>query len=95
MDDDFVLIFLGVGLFVAVVGGGLFLGFRFFDALQLVLKRVQPDHRRMQPGQVWLNLIPVFNIVWATVTVTQIAESLRNEYRSRGLDGPDEDYGRG
>lgn len=81
-------------VFVLFLGGCLFLGLRFLGALDRVLIRVHPDHRRMTPGHVWLNLIPVFNLVWATVTVVQIAESLRNEYRARGLDSPDEDYGR-
>jgi hypothetical protein len=48
----------------------------------------------MEPTHVWLNLIPIFNFVWATVTVERVAESLRNEFRARGLDGPNETYGR-
>jgi hypothetical protein len=84
-----VLLVLVIPLFV-----GLFLLVRFFAALQRALRRVHPDHRRMSPERVWLNFIPVFNFVWAPATVVLVAESLRNEYRSRGLDSPDEDYGR-
>jgi hypothetical protein len=29
-----------------------------------------------------------------TVTVERVAESLRNEFRAREMDGPDETYGR-
>ena len=58
------------------------------------LRRVEPEHRRIEPGQVWLNLIPVFNFVWAAVTVERIAESLRNEFMARSLHGPEEWYGR-
>ena len=47
----------------------------------------------MEPVQVWLNLIPVFNLVWCTVTVERVAESLRSEFRERGMDGPSERYG--
>lgn len=93
-DDPTPGILLALLFLLLAGGGGIFLGLRFFGALERVLRRVHPDHRRMEPGRVWLNLIPVFNFVWATVTVIQIAESLRNEYRSRGLDDPDEDYGR-
>jgi hypothetical protein len=67
----------------------------FFAAVTRTLRRVSPENRRMEPGQVWLNLIPIFNIVWATVTVERVAESLRNEFRERGMDGPSERYGRG
>jgi hypothetical protein len=67
----------------------------FMFAVARVLRKVSPENRRMEPGQVWLNLVPIFNIVWATVTVERVAESLRNEFRERGMDGPEERYGRG
>jgi hypothetical protein len=66
----------------------------FLAALARALRAVSPHNRRMDPGQVWLNFVPVFNMVWATVTVERVAESLRAEFRDRGLDTPEEDYGR-
>ncbi|QDU19325.1 hypothetical protein [Urbifossiella limnaea] len=93
MDGDD-LLFLFFFVFVVGFAVGLVLLFRFLSALQRALRRVHPDLRRMEPGQVWLNFIPVFNVVWAPVTVVLVAESLRNEYRARGLDAPDADYGR-
>ena len=72
----------------------LLLALTFLSAIARVLRRVPPEHRRIGPGQVWLNLIPVFNLVWATVTVERVAESLRNEFVARGLHGPEERYGR-
>lgn len=66
----------------------------FLSAVARVLRRVQPENRRMEPGQVWLNLIPIFNFVWATVTIERVAESLRNEFTVRSLHSPDERYGR-
>lgn len=92
VDDD--ILFLIFFAFVVAAAVGLVLLVRFLSALQRALRRVHPDLRRMGPGQVWLNFIPVFNMVWAPVTVVLVAESLRNEYRSRGLDAPAEDYGR-
>jgi hypothetical protein len=83
---------------VGVIAGGLvlvlILAASFLAAVARVLRRVSPENRRMEPGQVWLNLVPVFNIIWATVTVERVAESLRNEFRERLMDGPDERYGR-
>ena len=66
----------------------------FLSAISRALQNVSPENRRMRPGQVWLNLIPAFNLVWATVTVERVAESLKAEFAARGLHGPDETYGR-
>jgi hypothetical protein len=94
VDEQFAFAVVVFGVLVTVFVVGVFLGFRFLAALARALRRAHPDHRRMHPWQVWYNLIPVFNMVWAPVTVVLVAESLRNEYRSRGLDDPAEDYGR-
>jgi hypothetical protein len=83
-----------VAVIVLVVVGLAVIATAFLSALARVLRRVQPEHRRMEPGQVWLNLIPVFNFIWLTVTVERVAESLRNEFAARSLHGPDERYGR-
>ncbi len=85
---------------IAVGGGALALAVVFalsaalLAALARALRAVSPPNRRMDPGQVWLNFVPVFNRVWATVTVERVAESLRAEFRDRGLHTPAEDYGR-
>ena len=88
-----ILLVLGVGVTAFVLTFTLSLS--FLSAIGRALRRVAPENRRMEPAQVWLNLIPVFNLVWAAVTVERVAESLRNEFRSRGMDDPDEGYGRG
>jgi hypothetical protein len=86
--------------FLIVVGALVALAVAFALTAELLavlaraLRAVSPSNRRMDPGQVWLNFVPVFNLVWATVTVERVAESLRDEFRDRGLDGPTEDYGR-
>ncbi|MFT3751022.1 MAG: hypothetical protein QM768_22100 [Agriterribacter sp.] len=51
----------------------------FLLTLQKTLNAVSPENRSMQPTQVWLLLIPVFNIVWIFITVTRIADSIKNE----------------
>ena len=43
----------------------------------------------------WLNLIPFFGFVWLFITVTKVSESLKYEYRERGLHRRDETYGYG
>ena len=83
-----------VAAIALVVAGVLVVAMLFLSAIVRVLRRVPAEHRRMEPGQVWLNLIPVFNFVWVTVTVERVAESLRSEFTARSLHGPDERYGR-
>ena len=36
----------------------------------------------MRPGEVWLQLIPLFGTVWQFIVVTRIADSMRNEFES-------------
>jgi hypothetical protein len=62
--------------------------------LQKALSRVSRRNRLMEPGMVWLSLIPLFNIVWNFFIVTRIPDSLRNEFRDRGQDDGS-DYGKG
>lgn len=62
-------------------------------ALSNCLAAVSRRNRQMQPGQVWLNLIPCFGLVWLILTVIRVSDSLRDEYHDRGLRG-DGDYGR-
>jgi hypothetical protein len=94
-DGLFLGILLRLGCFVTVFVLAVVFGLSFLGALVRALRRVSPENRRMEPMQVWLNLIPLFNLIWSTVTVERVAESLRNEFRERGMDGPDERYGRG
>ena len=65
----------------------------FLLTLQRTLAKCSPQNRTMEPGMVWLNLIPCFNIVWQFVTVNRVADSLKNEFESRG-ERRDETYGR-
>ena len=56
----------------------------FLIAQQNLLKTIKPDNRRIQPNDVWLQLIPGFNLVWQFFVVDRIAESIRNENIERG-----------
>lgn len=78
------------GVVIAVV---LVIQIFFLLSLSRCLQQVAPRNRRIEPGQVWLNLIPLFNIVWLILTILRTAESLQNEYEDRDLRG-DGDYGK-
>lgn len=66
----------------------------FLAATVRVLTRVEPENRRMDPGLVWLNLIPFFNLIWMVVTIERVGESIRNEFMARGQHKKSEAYGK-
>ena len=53
--------------------------------LHRTLDQVNPDVRKMPPGQVWLLFIPLFNLVWMFIVAARISDSLALEYRRRGI----------
>ena len=85
---------MGPGLFwgwgwLALVGIIILLGilllpwFFFLLNLQALLGNIDPANRRMSPGKVWLNFIPVFQLGWFIYTVIKIRESLEAEFKAR------------
>jgi hypothetical protein len=61
--------------------------------LQKALSRVARRNRLMEPGLVWLSLIPLIGLVWSFFIATRVPDSLRNEFRERGNDDLS-DYGK-
>jgi hypothetical protein len=55
----------------------------FLIAQQNTLRAVSPQNRKMQPGEVWLQLIPLFGLVWKFIVVSRIAQSIRAEINER------------
>jgi hypothetical protein len=53
--------------------------------LQKAFKRCAPESRAMEPGLVWLLLIPMFNAVWHFFVVLNMAKSLGAEFQRRGI----------
>ncbi|MGL4420598.1 MAG: hypothetical protein ACRCZF_08030 [Gemmataceae bacterium] len=66
----------------------------FLLTLSRALQRCHPRNRMMEPGQVWLNLIPCFDFVWMFITVNRIADTLDEEFYDLRLDRYSDDYGR-
>ena len=79
----FIAVWCAIWLIVAIF---------FLLNLRDLLDRVSPQNQAMSPDQVWLNLIPLFNLVWIFITVSRVRESLQAEYRSRGWT-PQGDFG--
>jgi hypothetical protein len=57
----------------------------FLLALQNTLTKCSPAARTMDPGMVWLMLVPLLNLVWGFLVVIAIGKSLRNEFNARGI----------
>jgi hypothetical protein len=55
------LLFICGILIVALV-----IGILFLLTLHRALDRCSPRNRTMEPGMVWLNLIPLFSMVWCS-----------------------------
>lgn len=58
----------------------------FLLTLQSTLKVIRVENRRMDPGGVWLLLIPVFNLVWQFVVTRRMAVSIGNQCVASGID---------
>lgn len=67
----------------------------FLLTLHKLLKKCRSRNRAMEPGLVWLNLIPCFQLIWQFVTVVRVDETLQQEFRQRGLGRRGDSYGKG
>src|SRR5262245_5927706 len=66
----------------------------FLLNLHRTLAAVDQRNREMSPGLVWLILVPILHIFWPIIVVMKIENSLRNEFRDRGLPTRDEGFAR-
>lgn len=57
----------------------------FIQSLSRTLEKCSPPSRAMGTGSLWLLLIPLFNRIWLFVVVSNMAKSLSNEFRARGI----------
>jgi len=68
-----ILLFMGIFLIPYI----------FFIRTQYsILQAIQPENRLINPIEVWLQLIPVFGLIWQFVVVARIADSIQREYKS-------------
>jgi hypothetical protein len=57
----------------------------FLLTLQKALNRVAPERRTMNPPMVWLDIIPLFGVVWNFIMVTALSKSLGAELTARNI----------
>jgi hypothetical protein len=66
----------------------------FVLALQKTLEKCSPTSKAMDGGMLWLLLIPLVNMVVNFMVVTNMAKSLANEFRARGIQSPEPEPGK-
>lgn len=81
--DSVSLIRIVAGLMFVVVFLVIALG--YILTLTRALNKCSVSSRTLQPGTVWLLLVPFFNLIWNFFVVTGVARSLGNEFRARGI----------
>ena len=87
-------LFATLGLFIfIIVAVAILIAVLYLLTLQNVLKEIEPQNRLVEPSNVWLMFIPLFNLIYPFILYPKISESLRNEFDSRGL-SKSGDYGR-
>lgn len=57
----------------------------YLVSLQNTLYEVHESNRKLNPGKVWLTLIPLFGLVWQYIVVVRISDSLKAEFEKRNL----------
>ena len=73
--------FAVIGLIIVVVWGILI---AICYLLYKAQSAIPPEHQKIPPGQIWLLLIPLFNIVWNFIVFQRIPESFQSYFHSRG-----------
>jgi len=91
-NDDTAIFLVVVGM-CAIFAVILAIHIVFLLNLSKCLQQVRPRNRDMEPGQVWLELIPIFGVVWKFIVINRVASSLKREYRDRRWSSRGEDFG--
>lgn len=58
----------------------------FLITLQNTFNQISEKNRKMQSGEVWLALIPLFGVFWQFVIVNRMADSLKAEFTIRNIE---------
>jgi hypothetical protein len=72
---------------VIAIAIGLIIQIFYLLTLSRCFSRIAPRNRRMEPGLVWLNLIPCFQLIWIFFTTTRLADSLATSSTTVGCAG--------
>jgi hypothetical protein len=92
--EDFARSGAAVVVFLVVFAIMLVPAIFYLLTLQKALERCDPQSRTTSPGSVWLMFIPLFNLVYQFILVSNISQSLSNEFARRGMTNMDREPGK-
>lgn len=75
----FILIVLGVAVAIGIIINAIVCWLT-----SSALSSVPSEHREMEPGLVWLLLIPCFGVFWSFFVFPKVARSFRRAFEARG-----------
>jgi hypothetical protein len=50
-----------------------------------LFKAIPPEHRKQEPGMVWLMLSPLFNLVWIFFVFPRLSQSFKSYFDAQGV----------
>lgn len=91
---DFIALGIGIIIFYLILIVGVFVLYALYTKTIIeMMAYVRPSNRLTGVGNIILNTIPVFNIVYGFIVYPKICDSVRQEYNELGLT-PDGDFGK-
>ncbi len=88
------LVIIIVFLYLLILGGSITASVLYVKNLMDLLKEVDPKHRQVHPGFVWMLFIPFYGaVIYPFMLYPRIARSLENEFDARNNPQPG-DYGK-
>ncbi len=80
-------------LFFIIIGGSILILVFYLLNMQNLLKQIKTENRLVEPGNVWLMFIPLFNLIYPFILYPRICDSVKKEFEDRGMEESG-DYGR-
>jgi hypothetical protein len=93
-NPDEAILLAALALYGAVILVAIVVQIFYTLSVYRVLNRCHPRNRTLEPGMVWLNLIPCVNLVIMFMIGNSVPQSIRYEFQARGLRG-DNDFAKG
>jgi len=77
-----------IGFFLTVIAIALAISLAIMIVICALLynaqKAIPPEHRKIEPGLIWLLLIPLFNLIWNFQVFLKVPDSYKSHFDSRG-----------
>ena len=71
-------------IFGSIIAASIVLNVIWIILLVGPLKKIPPEHRAIEPGLVWLLLVPCFAMFWNFMVFQQIPQSFQRHFSSQG-----------